>query len=453
MKAKGLIFAQTLLAAALLHATAEGQSRRLVFNLTDPSEAERWTTEAHDPSQGPVGFHQGLYRLASGPDAPAFMEREVDFHSSEFNRMTVDMRVVDPGNAAGGLVGSAVFLFDEDGMVIPESRILTNTPVGVRTSVVIRLDQSVFWTGHVNRIRFDPVWGVGRADIASITLDLEPPPEPAPRYYFTNRETTAGWMIGEFDEQSSLFVARPTNIDGNGMAFSNTGPAPVLQNLQTNLNADLITSAEMVLRTAQPVSTQARFFWGTADNPDVSNERAIVRPVQASTGWQTLNFDLASHPGWTGQVTTLIINPTLVPGSTQIRSLRFEGIEGLGERGEEDALVTWRTHSEVGRELTSGNYKPLLVLVTMDGNPFSTSIELDLAGNQRFLEKARDFHAVRMQYDDPATTRVFSDIYRIPVLATMTWDFDQRQWEIRERLIGPDVATDSIAIMERTLAR
>ncbi|MCC5878173.1 MAG: hypothetical protein JJU11_18285 [Candidatus Sumerlaeia bacterium] len=452
MKSKGFILVQTLLATALLHTPLHAQSKRLVFNLTDPNEAARWTTEFHDSSQGAAGFQEGLFRLASGPDAPAFMERQVDFDSGEYNRMTVDMRVVNPDNP-GGLVGSAAFLFDDNGMVIPESRILTNTPVGVRTSVVIRLDQSVFWTGHVNRIRFDPVWGVGRAYIASITLYLEPPPAPAPQYYFTNRETTAGWMIGEFDEQSSLFVARPTNIDSNGMAFTNTGPSPVLQNLQTNLNADLITSAELVLRNAQPISTTARFFWSTAEDPDVSNERSITLPVAPSMAWQTLRFDLGSHPGWAGQIGTIIINPTLAAGSTQVRSLRFEGIEGLGERGEEDALVTWRTHSEVGRELTSGNYKPLLVLITMDGNPFSTEIELDLAGNQRFLQNAREFHAVRMQYDDPATARVFTDIYRIPVLATMTWDFDRREWEVRERLIGPEVASDSVSIMERTLAR
>lgn len=455
MKIPGRLFRKSIVFTIVvlsLTDVAWSQSRRLVFNLTDPREASQWRTESHDESQGPVGLHEGLFRLASGPDAPALMERVIDIDSSEYNRMIVDMRVYN-ADQPSGIVGSAVFLFDQDQLVIPESRILTNTPVGTRTSVVIRLDQSVFWQGRIRKIRFDPVWGIGRADIATITLDQEPPPEPAPSFYFTNREASAGWMIGEFDTVNGGFISRPTSIDTNGLAFATEGPMKVIQHLGMDLNADLIRSAELIYRTSQPVQTHTRFFWTRTGDMIASEERVLVVPVEPTTEWQRAFFDLGNHPEWHGSIGTILINPGMEPGGIQIRSLKFEGIEGLGERGQEDALVTWRTHQEVGRELTSGNYKPLLVLITMDGNPFSSQIELDLAANQQFLAKAREFHAVRMQYNDPAATRVFPDIYRVPVLATMTWDFDRRQWDIRERIIGPDVATDSIAIMERTLAR
>ncbi|MGF1574306.1 MAG: hypothetical protein ACFCU1_14720 [Sumerlaeia bacterium] len=78
-------------------------------------------------------------------------------------------------------------------------------------------------------------------------------------------------------------------------------------------------------------------------------------------------------------------------------------------------------------------------------------IEQQLAANPEFISKAEQFHAVRILYDDPATSRVFNSIYRIPVLATMTYDFNQRQWRILDQILGPNVASDCIPLLEQAL--
>lgn len=441
-----------LVLALLLASPLSSPARTLVFDFSDPSEGARWETEMHDSTIGSLGPSNGAFLIASGPAAPATMTREVDFDASEFNRLVIDL-YVEASQTLGGFVGTAVFLHNEDGFPIAESRLIATTPVGAFTQTSIRLDQSVFWEGRIRKLRIDPVWGVGRAAVTRISLDTEPPPAPAPHYDFALSESALGWMTGEFDEAAGSFIPRQAARDSNGIAFFTQGPNQVLQNMDARLNADLIRRAELTLRTDQPVDTIARFFWTTPGDMGAGMERSLMAQVRPTTDWQTLRFELGSHHAWTGEIGLVLINPTMRPGGTQIRSLRFEPVEGLGQRGDAGALVQWRTHQEVGHELASGNYKPLLVLVTRDGNPFSQEMEQELAGNRAFLDRVQQFHAVRLQFGDPATARVFPDIFRVPVLATMSYDFNAREWRTNRKLMGREVATEAIALIDESLGQ
>lgn len=442
-----------LLLLSPLHLIAQAPPPPIVMDFSDPAEATRWTLSSHDNEAGPGGFQNGAYVVSSGPNAPAMLERNLVVDASQYNRLIADVTI--DSNATGastGFVGMAFFLYDPAGLVIPDSRIIVNAPIGVRTLVAIRLDQSVFWRGTITRIRLDPIWGVGTARLHSVTIDREPPPNPAPKYDFRNAESRLGWMTGEFGLQGEGFVARPTSNTADGISYTTQGPMQVLQHLNLSLNADLITHAELTFRHNNGTPSVSRLFWATPENLMADNARSIEVPSPGGTDWQTVRFNLAQHPLWKGNISYLILNPTVQSGTITLRSLDFHGREGLGERGQSDSLITWRTHQEVGNELAAGNYRPLLVLVTSDDNAFSKRIELELAGNRNFVQRAGAFHSIRMQYNDPATARVFPDIFRLPMLATMTYDFNRRQWDVKERLMGPDVSATCLAIMDKTLA-
>lgn len=441
-----LLLASILSLAITATLPAQRQAKELFFDLTDPQEAAKWKITSHDEAQGPGGWQDGQFAVASDADAPVFIERAVQFDASEYNRLIVDLYAEGDGGGSG-YAGTA-FFFSHTDMVIPESRLLRNLPMNVRTQLVFRLDQSVFWDGPIRMIRLDPIWGVGRARVVSLKFDREPPPSPAPSWNFMKSDGHLGWTIGEFGIDNPSFYARHVNQTIDGISFTAEGPNPVLQHFDIMLNADFIKSFEVILKNETGVPSTSRFFWADPENRQVTEANSIHLPVAASDEFQRLTYDLHNHPGWRGQIGFLLYNPVLTPGKVTIRGMRFNAVEGLGERGEEDALVVWRTHQEVGSDLKSGNYKPLLVLVTKNGNEFSQKIEYELAGNREFLSLADDFHAVRLQFDDPATSRVFQDLYRIPVLATMKYDFDAGQWQITARLNGPEVSSGCLDIMK-----
>lgn len=448
MSTLGRFVAAILACLAPALAAAQGGAP-LVFDMGDPNEAARWRITAHDDSQGPAGVRDGGLFVATGTDANVFLERSVTLDAARYNRAILDV-TISPDKTMAGFAGTAMF-FSPGGEVIPESRILRNVAANTRTQVVFLMEQSVFWEGMIGTIRFDPVWGPGTAVVHGITIDWVPPPSPTPSWRFSQRDDVLNWLVGEFRDDTGQFHGVTPQVGPEGMSFSSRGPNPVLQLFDAGVNADLVRTVEMVVRVPQPAETAARFFWCPPDDMSAVPERSVAVPVSASNDWQRLRFDVAGHPAWRGPVGFVLVNPSLLPGTVEVKSIEFQGVGGLGQRGQQDALVNWRTHEEVGGDLEAGNYKPLLVLITREGNSFSKRMELELASDAAFREGARYFHAVRLEYDDPATTRVFPNIYRVPVLATMTYDFGRGTWIINEMITGPDVASDSIRIMRAAL--
>ncbi len=441
-----------ILLMSLFHGVTEAQpyDEQIFIDLTRPQEAELWNVTSHDTSQGPAGYQDGKFVIATAKgQAPAFMERTLNIDSSRFDRAIIDMKVISDNNETGMV--SSMFFFSQTPMVNPDSRIAKMVQVNARTSVVFELSQSVFWSGNIGMIRIDPVWGHGKAEIYSITIDKQPEPDPTPEWYFNRPKSDLGWMFGEFGVNDPGFKAREIIRSQDGITFTVDGPNPVLQSFDIDINAELANTAKLTVMLSQPFASEANFYWSTPDKLGASEERKLSVPLQPTIQPQIATFDLKSHPEWNGNVNFLLMNPTRTPGTVTVQSLVFEGVEGLGERGQNDALVLWRTHQEVGQELKDGNYKPLLVLVTRRNNSFSKQVELELAGNDEFLHLAKNFHSVKLDYDDPAAHRVFKNILRVPILAMMRYDFGTKNWEVVERIEGPDVRIDSVARMKSAL--
>lgn len=425
----------------------------LTFDLTNPEEAAKWILSNHDDSQGPGGFHDGCYRVATTAGAsPAYMERRVvDFDASRYNRVLVDMKVTS--KQASGVVGAG-FFFSKSGTVDPQSMIPRSTPFGQRQLLDFDLDQSLLWQGNISLIRLDPVWGGGVAEIYGIRFEKAPPMKGAPCWDFSRPEDQIGWAFGEFDSaQNGRFVPREVTTTADGAAFEVQGIDPSLQRTNLSIPARMVDSVDLEVRNLTGANTQLRFFWGTRDNELISPERALFHPITSGNEFQQIHLDLRSHPMWTGTVSALIINPIKTAGKMQIRRIAFHGVEGLGEIGHSDSLVAWRSHQEVNEELKAGNYKPLLVLLTLAGSNYSKKVELELASNSEFVSLAKNFHAVRLDVNDPASSKILENIVRIPVLVTMEYDFRTKQWVTRDKLAGPEVTTGGLGIMRKVATR
>ncbi len=423
----------------------QAQAAKLIYDLTEPVEADKWQLTVAPGATATSGYVSGAMQAPCVQEQMTALEREVEINTELYDRVIIELEAIE-GKTPNGFFATA-FFFGNHSNIIRESRFLGNLPERGRTQLAFELEQSVFWTGTVRKIRLDPMWATGIARVYSITFDQTPKADVAPSWDFRTKDGKLDWTIGEFSNTDLKFMHREVSFEPDGMLVTSQESNPVMQAMNFRFNAADAQAVEVELKVPSGRPSASRFYWAYPDDLAIINERMIELPIQQGGHLQKLRFDLSRHPAWKGQIGFLLFNPILQPGKVIVKNMRFIQQEGLGRKGQQDSLIVWKNHQEVGRELDNGNYKPLLILITKKNNSFSQKIEKELANNQRFLDRTQNFHPVHLDYEDPVTSKVFDDIYRVPTLATMRYDFNRKKWDIQDRLAGSEVSTRCLEVV------
>jgi hypothetical protein len=71
----------------------------------------------------------------------------------------------------------------------------------------------------------------------------------------------------------------------------------------------------------------AQFYWATQSNPEITEERVMIFPLQADGQFHEYTLDLGKHPFWKGQtIMGIRLDPMngTSPGSFEIDSITGE---------------------------------------------------------------------------------------------------------------------------------
>jgi hypothetical protein len=430
-----------VLAAVSLLSEAPAQITR--FDLRDPAEASQWIVQYHDESSGPpIRDNNGITVRGRDGNNVAIM-RDVQIAAANYNRLFVRLHT-QATPRPGGFAAAAVFFNNgPTADIIPESLVTTMFAPGQETVLAFQLTESLLWSGQITRVRVDPLWGEGTATVKEVWFGMEDTRR-VPSWDFTTVNGAAGWTFGEFTPD---LKASSVTYDESGATWTTTTPERMMQQMGAQFETQSVSALRIELRSNVTSPTDLRFFWSNVNPARFSPGQAIVVPIQPSSDWQRIEIPLTGHPGWKGLVRALIVNPGLLPGTVSVRRMAFvdSGASPAG-LGRLDS-VRWITPEQASAEIQAGNGKPLMVLLTKDGNDFSRRIESQLNADPAFAGGSTEFHCVRMQATDPRVPKLFGRIYRIPVLVFKKWDQNKRQWLESARLEGADVSAKSTPVM------
>ncbi len=426
---------------ARLTVSAEAQSDRLVFDLKNPQEAERWIVE--ETSQGTPAFErtsQGL-KVQGIENESIVLIRPVQFEATTFNKMIVRMNSMPEVNPTGYTNLSVYFSKDPSNLFgLAESVFRASPPANTFVSVPLDLDQSLLWYGDIQSIRVDPLFGAGTVIIDSVTLLREEKEAEVPAWNFSREEAQTGWNIGEFVPS---FVPGNPKVSDEGMTFSSETAGISIMMPDIHIDSEKTKALEMKIRyndvnIDEGLSNTARLNWAANQPGAYSKQQRVDVDLNLTNEFQTVTFELENHPEWNGEIRSFSINPILRPANITVSEIRFIAADTLGSRGDQRALINWMSHQEVQNAL-SDNYKPLLVFITLSRNSFSRKTEADLAKNVEFLSLANNYHCVRMEATNPVVEKTFGRLYKIPAVIIMTHDSSNRSWSEKVRLTGSAV--------------
>jgi hypothetical protein len=124
-------------------------------------------------------------------------------------------------------------------------------------------------------------------------------PETVREIMFEFDDATDGWV-----EVHDVLELR--RLDGM-VRGKITGPDPYILRTMLAVPADSCKTIELRIRLT--AGSGGQLFWTTKDSPSFDESKSVYLPLAADGEFHTLKVDLSSHPGWTGEITGLRIDP------------------------------------------------------------------------------------------------------------------------------------------------
>jgi len=129
-----------------------------------------------------------------------------------------------------------------------------------------------------------------------------------------------------------------TDMGAGVLVLGATDSDGALRGPKTSFPADARTTVRLRAKRSEGAG-QARLRFATAEAPELGAEREIPFDLPADEGFHDITIDAGAHPGWTGTIVRLEIDPLGGDGGTaELDSLRVEA--PLGEGPGEDPGVT-----------------------------------------------------------------------------------------------------------------
>lgn len=444
----------------LAHSLAAQES--LVFDFTRAGESNQWAYYNESTRVSPASMGGNGRPLVLDCANDTYLMRPVVFDASQFNRMTVNATLQPDSTSAGGFVIATAYFAGETGQVLPENYVGIHVPTGRQISLELHLDQALAWSGPIRVIRLNPMRVPGRAEIHRITLHYEEPERIAPSWEFNDSRVASQWYFGEHVPGAPTddgrprrdFELRQARVDPiDGVQWTIQNDIPGIYSRQFNYHSASIRDVEIEFRYAQhrPVAAdQSRliFYWSSGGN--FTPDQQVMVPISPGNDWQRITIPVNEHARWQGPLAGLRVDFHIGPGTVSLRRI------SCGTAGALDALtgtsrrLDWISVDDIGG-IIERDYRPLLVLVDDPAVAYCQKIERQLASNTEFINLMGHFYSVRARHDDPRVRNAVPNIYRVPTLVFLKYDFHRGTWYEAARLAGPEVPEQVVAAQQFVL--
>ncbi|MEM7603324.1 MAG: thrombospondin type 3 repeat-containing protein, partial [Verrucomicrobiota bacterium] len=170
---------------------------------------------------------------------------------------------------------------------------------------------NVRWTADPSSWAILDTDGDGVSDVDEVALGLNP---------HEVADSFAGFDVnGEFGVWDDLSLISNATVAGGILSGTSDGDSKIRSGGLNLVAADI---AKIYLRFKAPATATPQLFW-SGSNGGESGSRVANASYTTPGSWQTLTFDMAAEPGWSGTTTGLRLDPINGVGDFEIDWIKF----------------------------------------------------------------------------------------------------------------------------------